>query len=426
MPADFVSLMGISGTDLASICMSSAVNIWSPRKPIYSTKKEVLSADDFKGGAHSVSGYKTGAGILKPVVSGSDYQSNIGDSGVVPNGVWSHDKPVNDGLCWFRLSDFNGYWHTAGAMFSIDTLFGNVSHIMTPSTQSEDGARIAFSMSFHVQTGSIVPSELFGDCSGYYPTAIMSCGGYNYTYIKSADNTILAYTSSACTITIDTAEFARQIASDFRAQHSGDPYSSFPLRTNDKWTACVVLSSRKFTGGDGYDHKLNGNESIVRLEYSSPSGDSHVDRKTLPIKQSKYNNIEWMKMTVTIQKTGNKVYEISSIVVTAKMLTTDYISFQVGAQLSTPQGNVNVVNTASGQSINVENYTNVAFSGETGEVTKTLGLTRTIYTVTATSTGNQLCNGTLTFKNSKGNFSGGFSIDISNQNYQYSRETTLL
>lgn len=430
MPDDFAALLGIAGTDLEANCTSSAINIWSPRKPIYSTKFE-LTADDFKGGAHTVAGYKTGAGILKRTLSGSEYYNDIGSDGMVSNAIWDYDRPVKDGHCVFRIKDFIGYWHHAGRMFTIGTIYGNVSSIIVPSTQSADGSRLGFSMYFSVQTGTIVPGELFGDCWNYYPTVIMSSGGYRYNYVKSADNPISAYVGTTAYITIYTSDFMRQIASDFRAQHSGDPYSNFPLRTGDKWTACLVLSSRYFSGGDGYDHKLNGNESLVRLEYASPSGDTHVDRRTLPLKQSKYNNIEWMKMVVTITRkgaeNGYEKYEITSIKVTAKMLTTDSISFTIGASLSTPQGYVNVVNTASGQSVNIENYSNTTFSGSTGEVEKTLGLSLTTYYVSQNaSTGNKLCNGTLTFKNSKGNFSGTFSIDISGQSYQYSREVNLL
>ena len=101
------------------------------------------------------------------------------------------------------------------------------------------------------------------------------------------------------------------------------------------------------------------------------------------------------------------------------MLTTDSVAFVINAQLSTPQGTVNVVGVSSGQSITVNNYSSVTFSGTVGEVTKTLGISETTYDVEATTPGNQLVNGTLTFHNTKGDFSGQFSFDVSSGNSSY-------
>jgi hypothetical protein len=135
-----------------------------------------------------------------------------------------------------------------------------------------------------------------------------------------------------------------------------------------------------------------------------------------------------MKMRVTITKIAGyqRKYKIDSIVVTANILSTASMTFTVDAALSTPQGTVNVVGVASGQSINVTGYSSVVFSGSTGEISKTLSITETTYDNTATSAGNQLVNGTLTFRGSEGNFSGGFSIDVSGQSYQYTQEVNLL
>jgi hypothetical protein len=136
-----------------------------------------------------------------------------------------------------------------------------------------------------------------------------------------------------------------------------------------------------------------------------------------------------MKMVVTIQRqgiqSGNEIYKISSIEVTAKMLSSDSITFEIGAQLTTPQGTVNVQGVPDAG--NIETYSHVTFSGTVGEVSKSLSYNETTYYVTqAATTGNKLCNGTLIFKNALGNFSGTFSIDISSQSYQYQREVNLL
>lgn len=416
---DVQRCFGLSSPDLATLILNANINIWSAIKPIYSTKIEQLTSAD-RANPRTLTGFKTGAGIKKWASVWADYVNGKDTStGSVVSQIWELDRPVLDGHCAFRLTDFAGYYHFVGRMFNIYTLFGNINNILIPSSDAGDGTNIAFSFGFTnpIADGSISASQLFGDCWNYYPAVILtngSTGSNTYQYAKIADNPISAYGNSQVTIVIDTAEFARAIASDFRNLHSGDPYQSYPLRTGDKWTACVVLVSQQPIQDV---HKIGSGATIVRLEY-----ESGVDRKTLPIKQSKYNNIEWMKMSITIVKVSGytRRYKINSITVTAKMLTTDSVAFTINAALSTPQGTVNVVNVASGQSINVNGYSNVTFSGTIGEVTKSLSFSETTYDVEATTVGNQLVNGTLTFHNTKGDFSGGFSIDVSGQEYSYS------
>ena len=428
---DVNTVLGASYTDLFMMCTSNNINMWSAYKPIYSNKKEVLTDADYSGGAHTKSGYKTGGGILKITKTGSTYKSDIGTDGNVSNAVWSWDKPVNDGVCFVRLTDFNNYYHGASAIFRITRIFGNVSYLMLPSSDSETGTNVSFAMSF--VNGQMTPSKLFGDCWDFYPSVIISSGGSDkLNYVKSAPSHISAYTgSSGVTINVSTRIFMDKMKSAWSSLHSGDAYQNFPFRTGDKWTATMVLINKYFDGGenDGF-FSLSGSENIVRLEYESPSASTNVDRKTLPVKQSKYTNIEWMKMNITITRVSvsgdTSVYNLSSLTVTAKMLSTDSFSFQIGAQLSTPQGTVNVQGVASGQSVDIENYSNVTFSGTVGEVTKTISINQTTYTNTASTIGNKLCNGTLIFKNTKGNFSGTFSFDISGGAYSYTKEINLL
>lgn len=424
--ADVNAVLGTSHTDLATLCMENLINMWSSRKPIYNTKWGILNADDWNGVNRTLAGFKTGGGIKKAALSWDEYITGMNTStGSVVSKIWEYDKPVVDGSCKFRLTDFSGYYHNVGRVFNMGTLFGNISNILIPSADGGTGRTVAFTFYFTNPTpdGGIAAAQLFGDCWTYYPCIILtngSTGSNSYQYAVTAPSPISAYAGTSMTITFDTADFAAAIASDFRSLHSGDPYANYPLRTGDKWTACLVLLSQQLTSGI---HKIPSSATIIRLEYSS-----NVDRRTLPIKQTKYINIEWMKMRVTITKIAGyqRKYKIDSIVVTANILSTASMTFTVDAALSTPQGTVNVVGVASGQSINVTGYSSVVFSGSTGEISKTLGLTETTYDNTATSAGNQLVNGTLTFRGSEGNFSGGFSIDISGQSYQYTKEVNLL
>ena len=424
--ADVNAVLGTSHTDLATLCMENLINMWSSRKPIYNTKWGILNTDDWNGVNRTLAGFKTGGGIKKAALSWDEYITGMNTStGSVVSKIWEYDKPVADGSCKFRLTDFSGYYHNVGRVFNMGTLFGNISNILIPSADGGTGRTVAFTFYFTNPTpdGGIAAAQLFGDCWTYYPCIILtngSTGSNSYQYAVTAPSPISAYAGTSMTITFDTADFAAAIASDFRSLHSGDPYANYPLRTGDKWTACLVLLSQQLTSGI---HKIPSSATIIRLEYSS-----NVDRRTLPIKQTKYINIEWMKMRVTITKIAGyqRKYKIDSIVVTANILSTASMTFTVDAALSTPQGTVNVVGVASGQSINVTGYSSVVFSGSTGEISKTLGITETTYDNTATSAGNQLVNGTLTFRGSEGNFSGGFSIDVSGQSYQYTQEVNLL
>lgn len=424
--ADVNAVLGTSHTDLATLCMENLINMWSSRKPIYNTKWGILNTDDWNGVNRTLAGFKTGGGIKKAALSWDEYITGMNTStGSVVSKIWEYDKPVADGSCKFRLADFSGYYHNVGRVFNMGTLFGNISNILIPSADGETGRTVAFTFYFTNPTpdGGIAAAQLFGDCWTYYPCIILtngSTGSNSYQYAVTAPSPISAYAGTSMTITFDTADFAAAIASDFRSLHSGDPYANYPLRTGDKWTACLVLLSQQLTSGI---HKIPSSATIIRLEYSS-----NVDRRTLPIKQTKYINIEWMKMRVTITKIAGyqRKYKIDSIVVTANILSTASMTFTVDAALSTPQGTVNVVGVASGQSINVTGYSSVVFSGSTGEISKTLSITETTYDNTATSAGNQLVNGTLTFRGSEGNFSGGFSIDVSGQSYQYTQEVNLL
>ena len=424
--ADVNAVLGTSHTDLATLCMENLINMWSSRKPIYNTKWGILNTDDWNGVNRTLAGFKTGGGIKKAALSWDEYITGMNTStGSVVSKIWEYDKPVADGSCKFRLADFSGYYHNVGRVFNMGTLFGNISNILIPSADGETGRTVAFTFYFTNPTpdGGIAAAQLFGDCWTYYPCIILtngSTGSNSYQYAVTAPSPISAYAGTSMTIAFDTADFAAAIASDFRSLHSGDPYANYPLRTGDKWTACLVLLSQQLTSGI---HKIPSSATIIRLEYSS-----NVDRRTLPIKQTKYINIEWMKMRVTITKIAGyqRKYKIDSIVVTANILSTASMPFTVDAALSTPQGTVNVVGVASGQSINVTGYSSVVFSGSTGEISKTLSITETTYDNTATSAGNQLVNGTLTFRGSEGNFSGGFSIDVSGQSYQYTQEVNLL
>ena len=64
MPADLAAVLGISGTDLATNCTSSAINMWAKFKPIYHAEKGLLKDSQRQDNSHSVSGYAISWGII--------------------------------------------------------------------------------------------------------------------------------------------------------------------------------------------------------------------------------------------------------------------------------------------------------------------------------------------------------------------------
>ena len=417
------------------------INMWSPRKPIYSTKIGLLTSTDWQGGAHTLSGYKTGGGIKKAVVTGTAYLNNSGSGGTLPSAIWEHDKPLNDGICYKRLADFAGYWHTAGRMFYIGTIYGNVSNIIIPTSDSDAGATLGFSMWFNVSTGQMTAQELFGDCwSTFYPGVIMCCGGdYKFNYVKTTSSPISSYASSTANISINTRDFMNQMKSDWTAKGlSGSPYGKYPFRKGDNWTACMVLISREFTGGDGSNHKLSGSENIIRLEYAAPTDNVYVDRRTLPMKPSKYNTIDWIKMKVYLTRVGiengYEVYKLDKVEFTANMMSANSITLTVGnsnSYVQTPGGYVNVAGVGQDSTVYLSNFFQVTFSGTVGQVTKTFiggtDFAETKYYISQSATsGNKVCNGHFDlYYSNLGAFSGGWSIDITTQSYQYTQTEEL-
>ena len=417
--ADAKSVLSQSTNDLETLCKASTINMWSARKPIYNTKVGVLSADDWKG--RTITGYKTGGGLKKRAYVWADYITSMDSSTGNPTSqVWDYDKPVHDGSCKFRLHDFNGYYHNVGRAFTINTLFGNVSNILIPSSDGETGRNIAFSFSFTNPTpdGGIAASELFGDCASYYPCIILTYGSGSYQYAKTAPYAVASYASGSVTININTADFASAIAAEYRSSHSGDPYANAPLTTGSKWTACFVLLSQALTSGV---YKIPSSATIVRLEYASG-----VDRKTLPIKQSKWMNIDWMKCTIKIKKIAGyqRMYQVDSVVVTSNVLSTTSMTFSVEGKFDVHTGTC-YCSGISGNPLTISNWSSMTLSGTTGEVSKTLTFGETKMNCEDTSVSYQYVNVTLKFTYGGNSYQKLFNFMVNDQQPEYTKTDNL-
>lgn len=429
---DIGECLASNSSDVGTLSMSPNVNMWSNVKPVYNTKIGELTDTD-RATARVISGFKTGGGIKKWAGTYAQYKTDMDSHGNPVSKLWTHDKPLNDGVCCFRISDFKGYYHHTQNVLQIYDYLDNLDRIPIPSSdvQASQGQNIDFKLFTRIVDGCIRPQVLFGDITNYYPCIVMTYGSGTYHYAKTTDSPISALWDGTdenrnlnATVQINTAEFASAIASDWRSSHSGDPYANAPLRTDDYWTICMVLSSRKLTGASGTSyHNFNSNDTIVRLEYAA-----NVDRWTKQLQQSKFNIITklWMNVEITKQanKNGHMVYKITSIAVWAeKTASSSTITFQVGASIQCTLGIVSMsgVGTSQYAGEKIESSAGyVSYGTAAGQSSASVQIPATTYEITGTTAGNQMCNGSITLYNATiGTFVGGFSINVQNGNSSY-------
>lgn len=428
---DIQQCLGCGSGDIGTLSMRPNINMWSNVKPVYNSKVGELSDTD-RATARVITGFKTGGGIKKWCGTYAQYKTDMDSQGNPTSQLWEYDKPLNDGVCAFRISDFKGYYHFVKNVLVIYNYLGNLEKIPIPSqdVQASQGQNIDFKLYTRIVDGCIRPQVLFGDIVNYYPGIVMTYGSGTYHYAKTTDKKISELWDSTdanrnfdATIRINTAEFASAIASDRRASpySDTDPYSHAPLRTNDYWTFCMILSSRKLTGASGASyHNFASGDTIVRLEYASG-----VDRWTKQLQQNKFNVITSMKMNVRLarestKQNGHWVYRVAFVDIIAQKATTETVTFQIGGKFNCYIGDTSIPNEGAaynGQSLEV-NLGSVTFTGS-GQKTQTI-YPNVYYEITGTSAGNQMINGTLTLYHATiGSFDGGWSVNAYNYDSEY-------
>ena len=431
---DVQKCFGLASGDLATLITTANINMWSDIKPIYSPKIVPLTDADYESPRDLTASYfKNGSGIKKRYYGfyqGSDtewYQKNMGSYGNPASQVWELDRPVVDGVCGLRLTDFAGYWHKVTNVFRIFSYIDNLSNIPIPSRTGQTGVNIDTVIYTSVMSGCIMADNLFGDCKTFYPAIILTCGNFKnsstrYHYVKTTDDqhTLQYYLSQSqslhdinATIRINTAAFADAIARDMGG---GDAqFANAPLTDGTKWTFCVALVSRYFSGDTSdLGHIFNSNDKIIRLEYAA-----NVDRWVYPIKQDKYTTIKSAYALITLvrqtDQSGHMVYKIGNIRFYAdKIATSGNIGFTVTAELQCQIGTVSIPNggSATNPAHLDANLGSASFAAAQG-VQSYLLTTNIYYEITATTAGNQLCNGSITLYNANiGTFTGNFSVNV--------------
>ena len=112
MPTDLAAVLGISGTDLAANCTSSAINMWAKGKPEgVASGLQAMPVGILTNAMRALNGYgirtlyQNGYGSLSGLVS--DLRNNSVRS------MFEYIKPSGGSSSPYRLADFNGYYHEA-------------------------------------------------------------------------------------------------------------------------------------------------------------------------------------------------------------------------------------------------------------------------------------------------------------------------
>lgn len=112
MPTDLAAVLGISGTDLAANCTSSAINMWAKGKPEgVASGLQAMPVGILTNAMRALNGYgirtlyQNGYGSLSGLVS--DLRNNS------VRAMFEYIKPSGGSSSPYRLADFNGYYHKA-------------------------------------------------------------------------------------------------------------------------------------------------------------------------------------------------------------------------------------------------------------------------------------------------------------------------
>ena len=437
--ADLQSALGVSSSvnSWRLLIAHGNTNKWSAYKSIYANKVTRLTDAERAAGTHSMSGYSMSYGMQKRVSTVWSDLYNASQQAFV-SAPWIYDKPVWDGTCKFRITDFIGYRTDAPRL--INVTYNSGTDMWIPSAAGNSGSSIwmqltGLSTVSAQNTGAMRWNELFGDCLDYYPTVIMVAGS-SWIYAKSSDYRIRDLISRGDTgaiIYINTKDLSDAMITD------GASYNYFPLNNNANWNVCMVLSSVKISGGTGStQHNIPSGTSILRCEY-----EAGYDRTTKTAKLLKYKAFASMKMKATLVKESGASYKyrLDKLELTAEKITTDAVSFTCNATLTARIGSVNVTGQGSssgGQALTVNNYLGtISFAAsDVGTITKTWqynatsgnSLPYTVYNITQAESGSGERNiyGSFEFVSTVGTFRNGWSaINVNSQNYSYSQEFTL-
>jgi hypothetical protein len=421
--ADVQSALGISSSvnKWSQLMPHANVNMWSAYKPLYATKKTRLTDEERANGAHTVEGYTMSYGIKKRKSSvWSDFINTL--TGAVISAPWLYDKPVVDGQCGLRITDYIGYHHNAVRIVNVSWS----SQVMyLPTNASQDGVTLRFTLTGDVSwtaDGDMRWQELFGDCMGYWPTIIMTCFSANqiWQYTKSADKTITQLKAAGNT-GVDIYVYTKTLAAAM--VNAGATYEYGCLGNNANWICTMVLCEQQIEG-NVTAHTVPSGKNIIRLEYASGA-----DRTTKESKLIKYSYFGSMKLTVTLSKVSNNVYNLTSMVLSGEKIRTGTPTANASGTLTCRIGVMRIQGYADAQSVTANPFGSITFDNEIGSFSKAVqNVPSTQYRAQMVDTDGQMhATGNIDFDfgGSIGSFRGAWDIDIKTGAQTFTKEIVI-
>lgn len=143
MPSDISAVLSISGTDLATNCKSSVINMWSKYKPVVLAQIDTTSQFDktnnkWYSWATWWKGTTGTCGLVPKTLRNVANVTSYCSGGL--NG-WRYTKPSGGAASPYRLTDFAGYYHGAVApigSFRMETYNTQDAAMVCSLTQSSD------------------------------------------------------------------------------------------------------------------------------------------------------------------------------------------------------------------------------------------------------------------------------------------------
>lgn len=316
--ADVKAAIGSSSNDLATLCTSSYINMWSKFKPIFHSGVEPLTDAQFADDTGGTSGYRIKYGIKRANSYGTT--DLVNSAGVVQDRQWEYIRPSGGTSSPYRLSDFaskesNYYGYSPNAappfQFSIPTNNG----ILPIPAANTDGTVVTFYFRFGnavdgwSSSHSISPTEILTSSElNYYPTVgfFFKSGNYSAQYYVSSQYKLSEVISShgyVAIVHVDTKTM--------RDAMNGSSGSRPDLMFADDatWTTIMFLSY-KYCDGTAANQLTSGN--VSRLQYKADWPDRHLFK----VKTSTWMDyVSKLWFTVTMRKRSNTQFDVTQIVV---------------------------------------------------------------------------------------------------------------
>lgn len=320
--SDVKSAIGSSSNDLATLCTSTAINMWAKYKPIYHSGVGALTNAQFAEDLGGQSGYRIKYGIKRPNSYGV---TDLVQSGVIQNRPWTYNRPSGGTNSPYRLSDFvsseNSYGYSIRAICPIRMQLSTSDGFLPVPTQSNDGATLSFYFLFGpasnfppnrvwLKEHSIDVSELFSSSElNYYPTILLNYkeGNVIKQYYKSEDNnlsTIFNSRNYVGRVEINTKTF-RDVIGEGSWFNEGE-----------EWSIVFFLSQYKIPG-TAASHDLNSG-NITRLQYEGTKVLGSPDFFLAHVRRTTWvDDMVSLKATITITKRSGYTnqYYVSSVTV---------------------------------------------------------------------------------------------------------------